>query len=284
MNEKQDLIFPKIILLSGTPATGKTTIAKQLKNDFGWIFFSLGDFIVNNNLYIKEDIERNTKLINTELASIKGFIEVLKQGLIQKDINKKPVVIVDSHYADIIIDGLIEFNENRDEILKENDLSIEPQVLFKKLSEYIEGIDIIGIIIRCKPQILEKRLKKRSYSENKIMENIQAEILSESINNMIEVIDKKSIFEIDNTEISIENIVKKIYDIVCNTEEYIGEYTVGKINWMRKLEEEGILNNYFKEDLGFKRDINYDYNESNKEITFIEEEKRIEDDKSKEDE
>ncbi|MFO7794396.1 MAG: adenylate kinase family protein [Candidatus Nanohaloarchaea archaeon] len=76
------------------------------------------------------------------------------------------------------------------------------------------GVDYC-IVLRTRPDILEERLKKRNYSEEKIEENLEAEkmdlILSEAFENC-------KIYEIDTTEKSVEETVEEIEEAVKNKE------------------------------------------------------------------
>ncbi|MEF8880236.1 MAG: AAA family ATPase [Candidatus Nanohaloarchaea archaeon] len=71
------------------------------------------------------------------------------------------------------------------------------------------------IVLRIRPDILEKRLSKRDYSEEKIEENLEAEkmdlILSEAF-------ERSKIYEIDTTEKSVEEVVEEIDSAVKNRE------------------------------------------------------------------
>ena len=64
----------------------------------------------------------------------------------------------------------------------------------------------MAFIMRCDPTILEKRLAERGYSTDKVLENVQAEILNEGTVNMVEVVNKNLVFEVDTSK-SRPNIV-----------------------------------------------------------------------------
>ena len=182
---------PKLYFLSGTPGTGKTSAAKQLK-DHNFFIISVGDFVIQYNLYDDEDKKRDTKIINEEKINI-FFSKYLDNTIISKPI------IIESHYADII----------------------------EKPCE-------LAIILRCHPQILEKRLQSRDYSPEKIRENVQAELLGDSTSHMLEkedLVEKGAIFEIDSSYLTIEEAAIKIAEIIQKPENF-QELKAGWLSWL----------------------------------------------------
>jgi len=230
---------PYIILLSGTPGTGKSTISKYLSKQNGWVTFSLGDFIVEKKIFSSETDNRDAKIINTEIAAKEGAREIITHFITNE------VIVVDSHYADIIMDGFSELVDNLDH---------------ECVKKYASGENIIGIVCRCHPNILQDRLAKRNYSNSKISENVQAEILSESTQSLIDVLQKEKVIEIDTTSHSVDEISNSIIDNFLHI--IVGQNSsnellknVGKIDWIVTLNEEGTLNSFFQEDHGEKFEI-----------------------------
>ena len=127
------------------------------------------------------------------------------------------------------------------EVVKRNRLYIEKDesmdsyvVDFQKLKEYLKDlkgdfvildghishlldVDYI-VVLRCNPQVIGERLKKRGYSEGKIKENVGAEILDVSLVESLERWKKDSIpvYEIDTTNRSVDSIVDEIIEGVEN--------------------------------------------------------------------
>ncbi len=127
----------KVIIVSGTPGTGKTTIAKKTAKEKGYEYIDVNKVIEKEKLSEGYDKKRDTKIID---------IERLNKAVIRLIENKKKErikgIIIDSH-----------------------------------LSHYLpkKYVDLC-IITKCDLKALKKRLEKRGYSKAKIRENMDAEI------------------------------------------------------------------------------------------------------------
>ena len=97
---------------------------------------------------------------------------------------------------------------------------VDTDILSKKLkdmdniiidSHFAEMFDVdIVFVLRCEPKILYNRLKERGYSQEKIKENVEAEILDYCLISALEHHDPEKIFEI------YENAEKEILELVKN--------------------------------------------------------------------
>lgn len=121
-----------VIIVTGSPGTGKTTYAKKLAKELKYKYINVNKVISGNKLDDWYDKERKCKIIDTKKLN-KALIEIIKKD------NK---LIIDSHLS---------------------------HYLPKK---YVDKC----IVTKCDLKELEKRLKKRKYSKEKIRENIDAEI------------------------------------------------------------------------------------------------------------
>ncbi|MFX1294315.1 MAG: adenylate kinase family protein [Promethearchaeota archaeon] len=187
-----------VIIISGTPGTGKTSVARELKEWYSALHINLTDLAIENNLIIKNDVDRETKIV--DLGKLIPFLE----NLIKSHSSN---IIIEGHYADIVPDSLIS----------------------------------IIIILRTNPHVLERRLKEKQFSFSKIQENLQSEILGSCTSAALETHKRKKIYEVDNSNISVQKTVKLIQIFI----EKKPPSNVGKINWMHKLEENNELLKYF---------------------------------------
>ena len=168
------------ILISGTPGTGKTSIAKELANRLKLKYISINAFAENNNLIESIDKERDCMIIDEDKLA--------------EAVEKEDNCIIDGH-----------------------------------LAHFCNGD--LTIILRTNPETLEKRLKIRKWSNKKILENIEAEILG---NCLIESVMPGKTIEFDTTSKTTDESVSELEKII-KTKKY-AKYKPGRINWTEYLE------------------------------------------------
>ncbi len=81
----------RVILITGTPCTGKTTTAKALAAKINAAYINLTDFAKTNSLTLGEDKERKTIIIDEEKMPQK-LAETISAS-------EKEDIIIDGHYA-----------------------------------------------------------------------------------------------------------------------------------------------------------------------------------------
>jgi adenylate kinase len=85
----------RVILITGTPCTGKTTLAKQLASQLDALYINLTDYAKANGLTIGEDKKRKTTIIDEEKMRTK-ISETI-------DTAEKTTIIIDGHYAPAVV-------------------------------------------------------------------------------------------------------------------------------------------------------------------------------------
>ena len=173
-NSRYLALIMKVIVVTGTPGTGKTVLAKVLSNKLNFHYIDVNKTIKKYNISEGYDKKRKTKIVDIKKLN-KTLIEEI--GKIKKSIkiNKKNGIVIDSH-----------------------------------LSHYLpkKYVDLC-IVTKCNLKELQKRLKKRKYSKEKIRENLDSEIFDICLNEAKE--NKHRILIIDTTKsINIDKISKKI--------------------------------------------------------------------------
>jgi adenylate kinase len=157
------------LVITGTPGTGKTSIARELSKKTGVFLVELNKIA---RPYDKEGDVNLKKLREKTLREIKG----------------KNDFIIEGHLA-------CEFSIPK----------------------------AIAVVLRCKPEVLEKRLGKRKYPEKKINENVLAEALDYCL--IKSGGNYKRIIQINTTKkISTNRVV-----------DYIKSFKTDEVNWFESL-------------------------------------------------
>ena len=155
-----------LIALTGTPGTGKTSVAKILQKEYQVVY--LKDY---EDAVIYYDEHRDSKVV--DLDTLREEVNAL---------NKDALYIIEGHYA------------------------------------HEMPVDVV-IVLRCHPEELGKRLKKREYKERKIQENVEAEAMSLITSESILYHGKDKVFEIDTTGKTPEECAKEVEDILNGQKE-----------------------------------------------------------------
>ena len=85
----------RVILVTGTPCVGKTTIAYQLSKKLDALYVNLTEFANKHSLTLGEDKERKTTIID-EAKMRKKIRETI-------DTTEKINIIIDGHYAPAVV-------------------------------------------------------------------------------------------------------------------------------------------------------------------------------------
>lgn len=136
MANKLNRIKGSIMIVTGTPGTGKTTFAKSLAKGKGYIYVDVNYVVKKHKLSEGYDRKRKTRIVD-ERKLAKVLEKMIKDAKKQKN-----GLIIDSHLSHYI----------------------NPK-----------HVDLC-IVTKCGLGELEKRLKRKGYHKSKIEENIRAEI------------------------------------------------------------------------------------------------------------
>ena len=168
------------VALTGTPGTGKTSVAKVLR-ERGHNVLDMTQYIRDNGLREEYDAERDTYSVD---------VERLNDSL--------------SDMEDCTFEG--------------------------HLAHFMD-VDMI-IVMRCHPDVLADRLRARGYSESKVRENVEAEVLDvilcESVDSGIPT------FVVDSTSESPEESASAVEDIIKGETD---NRLPGDITWAAEMEK-----------------------------------------------
>ena len=166
------------IFITGTPCTGKTTIASKLNGHL----IKINDLARSHDFILGVDEDKGYQIID---------IDKLSEHIYHLIQNSNETLIFEGH-----------------------------------VSHLCDGADKV-IVLRVRPEILEKRLMKRNYSEAKIRENLEAEALGVC---SAEAYDKYTdkVYEVDVSDLTIDETVTLVEKIIDGKI----EQSVGNIDFM----------------------------------------------------
>jgi adenylate kinase len=191
----------RVILVTGTPCVGKTSVAHLLTSKLDALYVNLTELAVQENLVYGKDEKRGSIIVD--------------EGRMRRKIGK---IIEDCHKQDIIIDGHYAVN-----------------VVPKSLVTYV-------FVLRRNPVELRLFMEQCGFSGNKLWENLASEILDVCLVDALKSIDEGRICELDITGKSTEETVDEILNVLSGNK----ICRLGIVDWLGKLETEGLLDQYLK--------------------------------------
>ena len=165
----------KVVCVTGTPGTGKTTIcnkAMEMLDPSNFEYVNIGDLIKEKKLFAEWDDEMNCSIFDEDAieAEIKAIV---------KSASRRKIVglLLDFHSIGFIPSKLVD------------------QVF----------------VVRADTEVLWDRLKQRGYEDAKIQENVQAEIFMESMNEALDQFDEDIVEErTNNTLDEMKETLKRV--------------------------------------------------------------------------
>jgi len=196
-----------IILLTGTPGTGKTTISHLLAEKLGCQLVDINHLVEEKHLYTGLDPEKDYKIVDMDALEKELFQIVGSQNAI--DLKKDS--IKDSTKSSIKASTKDSLNDSS------KDLSINSTknsciIIEGHLSHYFPLADLV-VVFRTEPDILKERLQKRGWKEAKIRENLEAEALDICTWEAHEIHQEK-VHEVETTKITPEEVIDVILEII----------------------------------------------------------------------
>ncbi|AAY79855.1 adenylate kinase family protein [Sulfolobus acidocaldarius] len=185
-----------IIIVAGTPGTGKTTVAKALSEKLNLNFLLLSSFIIENKAYTEYDDIRQSYIIDED----KVF------ELIEKYIENNPNVVIETIYPSLVpkADKIVVLKRDpfilHEELKKRNWNEL-------KIAENLEA-EILGVI---EAEAIEAFGKDKVCSINNTGRTI-SQILEKIIKNECEQIDWLDDEKIQNFLLSLDKVISKYED------------------------------------------------------------------------
>lgn len=149
-----------VIIVTGTPGTGKSTLAQALAQRMGYTYIDVSEIIEQYNLREEYDEERQSSIVD---------VEKLGNVFAEKVLKNRGNYVLESHLV---------------HHLRPKNVSL-------------------CIVTKCELKTLKKRLEGRGYSQEKVRENLDAEIFenclteAEEIGHKILIVDTSHTIDID---------------------------------------------------------------------------------------
>jgi len=164
-----------LIAITGTPGTGKSTVAEVLRKR-GYVVLSVN-----------------------EIAEEFGCVEEEEDGVKIIDLGCLGKIEVDADF----VEGHLSHHLNAQAV----------------------------IVLRCRPDVLYKRLVEKGWGEEKIRENVEAELIDYIL---VEALEKhENVHEIDTTNLTPEEVADKIEEILKGK-----KYPPGNVDWISELSDD----------------------------------------------
>ncbi len=191
----------RVILVTGTPCVGKTSVALLLVSRLDAFYVNLTELALREDLVLGRDGERNSVIVD-ELRMKRSIRETIEKC-------GKGNIIIDGHYA----------------------VSVVPEA-------YVTRV----FVLRRDPAELRRFMKLCGFSGHKLLENLASEILDVCLVDALNAFGEGKICELDATGKRVEDVVEEVVAILNNHQ----KCCVGVVDWLGKLESEGVLDEFLK--------------------------------------
>lgn len=198
----------------------------QLMRMVKWVVLVTGTPCVGKTSVARSLAERlNALYINlTELA--------MRENLVLERDEKRSTVIVDERRMKRFIGKIVENCREQAVVV---DGHYAASVVPKKLATHV-------FVLRRDPVELRKFMERAGFASTKLWENLAAEILDVCLVDALKAYGSEKVCEIDASGKSVEEVVAEILQVLNGSR----KCHVGIVDWLGKLEQEGLLEEYLR--------------------------------------
>lgn len=173
-----------IIILTGTPGTGKTTISHLLAEKFGCKLVDINLLVDEKHLYTGLDPEKGYKVV--DMVALEEEIQRILNEEVEDDLKGRKDSLGGVKDSCVLIEG--------------------------HLSHNFPKADFV-VVFRTEPPLLGNRLQKRGWKDVKIRENLEAEALDVCTWEAYQLHGDK-VHEVDTSNITPQKAVDTVLDII----------------------------------------------------------------------
>jgi len=184
-----------LLAISGTPGTGKTSVAELLVKGLNagvkkayerYKLVKLNALVKKAGAQIGYDDRRHSKIVG--VTKLRAAVKALTA--------KHKNIVMEGHFAHLLPADLL-------------------------------------VILRCEPKALEARLRAKYDWPTKITENAEAELIGVITDEALPMHKMGSVFEVDTTKRTAEQTAAVVRRILEGDEQARAENAVGGIDWMK---------------------------------------------------
>lgn len=161
--------LPQVILITGTPGVGKTSVGISLQKR-GFTILNMNDFVISNGLYFGFDLSRDSVIIDEIKLQELLYIELM---------NYRKNIFIEGHTSELVPNDLVEsifVLRCNPSILRER-LQVSRDYSIKKIEENIQAEIMEECLLSVKRAFPSKPIYEID-STNNSSEMIVAKILS----------------------------------------------------------------------------------------------------------
>lgn len=166
--------FKRVILITGTPCVGKTSVARLVTYRLNAFYINLTELALRENLILEEDKERGSRIVDEDLMR-ERISEIVEKC-------DKNDVVVDGHYA----------------------VSVVP----KELTTHV------FVLRRNPVELKKFMIERCGFSGRKLWENLASEILDVCLTDALNVYGKEKTCELNVTGKSIEEVADEVLAVL----------------------------------------------------------------------